>query len=131
MNELFVEASLNNMDVVQNFINKHLEDCPRKIQNQIGIVVDEIFSNIVNYAYNPQVGGAKVRIAVGDDITLEFEDSGVAYDPLSADSPDISLSAEEREIGGLGLFMVKKMMDSIKYRREGRKNILTVKKSLD
>ena len=101
-----------------------------KIQNQIRIVVDEVFSNIARYAYHPEVGGATVRIAVDDDITIEFEDSGVAYDPLAKEDPDVSLSAEEREIGGLGLFLVKNLMDSVEYRREGNKNILRIKKSL-
>ncbi len=130
MNELIIEASLDNMDAVQDFISERIMDCPMKIQNQIGIVVDEIFSNIANYAYNPEVGGAVVRIAVGDEITIEFEDTGVAYDPLGAETPDITLSDEEREIGGLGLFMVKKMMDSVEYKRRGNKNILTIKKKL-
>ena len=130
MNELIIEASLDNMNTVLDFINERIDDCPTKTQNQIGIAVDEIFSNIARYAYNPDVGGVTVRIAVDDDITIEFEDSGMPYDPLSADSPDTTLSAEEREIGGLGLFMVKKLMDSTVYRREGNKNILTIKKTL-
>ncbi len=130
MNELIIEASLDNMDAVQGFVGARIADCPVKIQNQIAIVVDEIFSNIANYAYNPEVGGAKVRIAVGDEIAIEFEDSGVAYDPLAKDDPDVTLSDEEREIGGLGLFMVKRMMDSVDYRRDGQKNILTIKKKL-
>jgi anti-sigma regulatory factor (Ser/Thr protein kinase) len=92
--------------------------------------VDEIFSNIARYAYHPDIGAAAVRISVGDDITIEFEDRGAAFDPLSAKSPDITLSAEERDIGGLGLFMVQNMMDSVEYRREGNRNILTIKKRL-
>lgn len=130
MNELIIEATLENMDTVQEFIGERIADCPMKIQNQIGIVVDEIFSNIARYAYNPKVGGATVRIAVSDVITIEFEDSGIAYDPLSGDEPDVTLSDEDREIGGLGLFMVKKLMDSVEYRRDGSKNILTIKKKL-
>ena len=130
MNELIIEATLENMEAVQEFIGERVADCPMKVQNQIAIVVDEIFSNIANYAYNPKVGGAKVRVAVGEDITIEFEDTGTAYDPLTAKTPDITLSEEEREIGGLGLFMVKKMMDSVEYRRDGHRNILTIKKKL-
>jgi sigma-B regulation protein RsbU (phosphoserine phosphatase) len=130
MNELFIEATLENTGTVLDFIHERLGDCPPKIQNQIGIAVDEVFSNIARYAYNPETGGATVRIAVGDDITIEFEDSGVAYNPLEEDDPDISLSAGEREIGGLGIFMVKKIMDSVDYQREGGKNILTIKLQL-
>ncbi|MDR0443177.1 MAG: ATP-binding protein [Treponema sp.] len=130
-NELSIEAKPENMDTVLDFINEHLGDCPSKVRNQIGIAVDEIFSNIARYAYHPDVGGAVVRITVDNNITIEFEDNGIAYNPLSADDPDVSLSAEEREIGGLGVFMVKKIMDSVEYRREDNKNILTIKKKVD
>jgi len=130
MDELIIEAKLENMDTVLDFISEKIEDCPKKIQNQIRIVVDEVFSNIARYAYQPKVGGAVVRIAVDDDVIIEFEDSGVAYDPLAKEDPDISLSAEEREIGGLGLFMVKNLMDSVEYRRAGNKNVLTIRKNL-
>lgn len=130
MNELIIEAKLENMDTVKDFISEHIGDCSPKIQNQIMIAVDEIFSNIARYAYNPAVGGAAVRIAVDSEITIEFEDSGVAYDPLSGDDPDVSLSADDRDIGGLGIFMVKNIMDSVTYRREGNKNILVIKKKL-
>ena len=128
MNELFIEAKLENVEVVMDFINKRLGDCPSKTKSQIEIAVDEIFSNIARYAYSPGVGGAVVRIAVDGDITIEFEDSGVMYDPLSKQDPDTTLSAQERKIGGLGVFLVKNIMDSVEYRREGDKNILTVRK---
>ena len=93
-------------------------------------IVDEIFSNIARYAYHPEVDGAVVRIAVGDDVVIEFEDSGTPYDPLTKEDPDVSLSAQDREVGGLGLFMVKNLMDSVEYRREENRNILTIKKRL-
>lgn len=128
MKEIVVEAKLENMGAVLDFVGERLEDCPLKIQNQIRIAVDEIFSNIARYAYNTGVGNAAIRVAVGDDITVEFEDNGMAYDPLTADTPNTALPAEEREIGGLGLFMVKRLMDSVAYRREGNKNILTITK---
>jgi len=130
MNELIIEAKLENMDAVLDFVNEHIADCPPKIQHKIGIAVDEIFSNIARYAYHPGTGDAVIRIMVGDDITIRFEDAGTAYDPLSAEKPDISIPAEEREIGGLGIFMVKSIMDSVEYRREDGKNILTVRKCL-
>ena len=130
MNELIIEAKVENMEAVQNFVSERLGDCPEKIRNQIGIAVDEIFSNIANYAYNPETGGAKVRISVDNDITIEFEDCGTAYNPLSKDDPDVSLPAEKREVGGLGIYILKNIMDSVGYRREGGKNILTIRKSL-
>ena len=130
MNELLIEAKLENMDTVLDFVNERLGDCSIKIQNQIGIAVDEIFSNIARYAYHPEVGSATVRIFIGDDIIIEFEDCGAAYDPLISSDPDTTLSSEEREIGGLGIFMVKNIMDSIEYRRDGSKNVLIIKKKI-
>ena len=128
MNELFIEAKLENIDAVIDFIDERIEDCSPKTRKQIEIAVDEIFSNIARYAYNPDIGNATVRVAVDDDITIEFEDSGTDYDPLAKDDPDVSLPPEKRKAGGLGVFMVKNIMDSVEYRREGDKNILTVRK---
>lgn len=131
MDELVIEATLENMAAVLGFVETRLADCSEKIKNQIALVIDEVFSNIVFYAYNPETGGAKVRIAVeSDDIILEFEDRGAPFDPLAVEDPDISLPAEERGTGGLGILMVKRLMDSVEYRREGNKNILTIKKRL-
>ena len=130
MNEFYIEAKLENIGAVLDFVDKQLENCPTKIRNQFGMAVDEIFSNIARYAYHPSVGGVTVRVSVGDVITIEFEDGGMEYNPLSADEPDITLPAEKREIGGLGIFIVKKIMDSMEYRRDGNKNILTIKKKL-
>jgi len=131
MNEIILEAKTDNIDKVMDFINEQLGDCPMKVRNKIEIAVDEIFSNIANYAYQPEVGGVTVRVAVDSDISIEFEDSGFAYDPLSKDDPDVTLPVGERKVGGLGVFMVKKIMDSVEYRREGDKNILTIQKSLN
>ncbi|MCL2694574.1 MAG: ATP-binding protein [Oscillospiraceae bacterium] len=131
MHELLIEAKTENMDAVLDFINEHIEHCSMKIQNQIGIVIDEVFANISAYAYNPSVGEVTVRIKADDrGITIEFEDKGVPYNPLLNEDPDITLDAEEREIGGLGIFMVKNIMDSVEYKRDGSKNILTIKKQL-
>jgi anti-sigma regulatory factor (Ser/Thr protein kinase) len=129
MEELIVRAKPENLDGVQAFVSERLADYPPKLLNKIGVVVDEIFANIVSYAYDHPDGDVTIRITIkADDIVIEFEDSGVPYDPLDAKDPDITLSAEEREIGGLGFFMVKNIMDTVEYRRDGVKNILTVKK---
>ncbi|MCL2254418.1 MAG: ATP-binding protein [Lachnospiraceae bacterium] len=132
MKELLIDAKIDNLDAVLGFIGAELEaaDCTLKLQTQIAITVEEIFVNIAHYAYSPEVGGATIRISVGDEIIIEFEDKGKPYNPLEKDDPDVTLGADEREIGGLGVFMVKKFMDTAKYRHEGNKNILTVKKSL-
>lgn len=128
MDELFIEAKLENMNAVLDFVNARLVNCNSKIQNQIGVAVDEIFSNISRYAYNSDDNKVMVRITIDSEITIIFEDNGSEYNPLDQLAPDISLSIDERDIGGLGIFMVKNMMDYIEYKREAHKNILIIKK---
>ena len=130
MKELAVEANIKYLDQVQDFVCGALQGCPPRVQNQIAIAVDELFSNIAHYAYVQDAGTVIVRVKAGDAVTIEFEDSGRPYDPLSNDDPDLSLDVDAREVGGLGIFMVKNMMDSVAYRREGNKNILTIQKSV-
>jgi len=135
MEEIKVEAKVENVGAVTDFVNLQLEkyDCPMKAQTQIDIAIDELFSNIAHYAYHPEVGEATVRLEVIDDplsVVITFEDHGVPYNPLEKEDPDTSLSAEEREIGGLGIFLVKKSMDHIVYEYREGKNILKIKKFL-
>ena len=99
---------------------------------QLDIAIDEIFGNIVNYAYTPEVGKVTVRLAVDEKTltaSLTLIDSGVPYNPLEKDDPDTTLSAEDRKIGGLGIFLVKKSMDDMRYEYKDGKNILTLVKS--
>ena len=112
MKELTVAATVENLGTVTDFVNEQLEalDCPMKVQMQLDIAIDEIFSNISNYAYTPGIGQATIRVEVQEAplrMIITFIDSGMPYDPLSAADPDTTLSAEERAIGGLGVFMVK------------------------
>lgn len=135
MKELTIEASVDNIEAVTDFVNEQLEalDCPMKAQIQIDIAIDELFSNIAYYAYNPDVGNATVRVEVIENpltVKISFIDNGVPYDPLAKADPDVTLSAEEREIGGLGIYMVKKSMDDISYEYKDGQNILTIKKRL-
>ena len=135
MKELTIEAKVENIDKVIDFVNEQLEavDCPIKAQAQIGIAIDELFGNIAHYAYNPEVGSATVRVEVTDSplaVIITFIDNGVPYDPLAKEDPDVTLSAEERQIGGLGIYMVKKSMDDISYDYKNGQNILTIKKHI-
>ena len=131
MKELLIEAKLENLDRVLDFISDFIQDYPIKTQNQINIAIDEVFSNIARYAYPHDTDEATVRIEVEvkEEITITFEDNGIAYDPLAKQDPDTELSTEEREIGGLGIFLVKKLMDDVEYKRIGDKNILILKKA--
>ena len=135
MKEMTIAATVENIGVVTDFVNEQLEalDCPMKAQMQIDIAIDELFGNIAQYAYNPDVGEATVRVEVAEDplsVIITFIDGGMPYDPLTAADPDITLAAEERSLGGLGIFMVKKSMDEIAYRYENGRNILTIRKNL-
>ncbi len=135
MAELIIDAALENLDTVFDFIHEELEnaDCPMRAQMQIDLAVDEIFANISKYAYNPQVGKAKINCSVKNDplrVEISFEDNGIPYNPLEKEDPDITLSAEDREIGGLGIFLVKKNMDSVEYEYKDGKNILIIKKEI-
>ena len=135
MKELTVEAKTTNIEAVTDFVNEQLEalDCPMKAQMQIDIAIDELFGNIAHYAYNPEIGKATVRVEVIEDplaVTTTFIDNGVPYDPLAKADPDTTLSAEERDIGGLGIYMVKKSMDDITYEYKDGQNILKIKKNL-
>ncbi len=134
MKELKIAATVENIETVTEFVNEQLEalDCPMKAQMQIDIAIDELFGNIAHYAYNPETGDATVRVEVTEDplaVIITFIDNGVPYDPLAKADPNTTLTADEREIGGLGIFMVKKTMDDITYEYKDGQNILKIKKN--
>lgn len=134
MKELQVEATLENYEQVSAFVEQELEqrDCPMKVQLQVGMAVEELYGNIANYAYNPEVGPATIQVEVTEDplcVIITFLDQGKPYDPLKHEDPDVTLSLDEREVGGLGIFMVKKTMDDVKYEYVDGKNILTIRKN--
>ena len=134
INELNVEADVKYLEDVQFFIEEKLGavGCPPKALMQINVAAEEIFVNIANYAYHPERGRATVRVEITEEpgVVLTFLDKGVPYDPLSKSDPDISLPADERDIGGLGIFITKKFMDDVNYEYKDGQNILTLKKAL-
>ena len=135
MKELTMDATVENIARVTAFVDEQLEamDCPMKAQIQIDVAIDELFGNIAHYAYRPDVGPATVRVEFLKEpraVELTFMDSGIPYDPLEKDDPDISLSIEEREIGGLGIYMVKKSMDAVSYEYKDGQNILRIKEKI-
>ncbi len=128
-------AALEYLEQVQDFIDEQLEqhDCPMKAKFQLDVAVEEIFVNIAHYAYHPEVGEATVRCCVGGSplqVTIQFLDRGKPFNPLAKEDADTTLSAEDRDIGGLGILMVKKSMDAVDYAYENGKNILTIKKNI-
>ena len=135
MKELRIEARVGNIDAVTDFVNEALEgmDCPVRSRLQIDVAIDELFSNIANYAYPLGEGAAVVRVEEGKEpraALITFMDWGTPFDPLSRPDPDTTLPAEEREIGGLGVFLVKKTMDDMRYTHENGMNILRIQKNL-
>lgn len=135
MKEIKLDAVISNIPMVTDWVNEQLEElgCPFKTQIQIDIAIDELFSNIAQYAYSPEIGSATVRIETEDDplaVIISFLDEGVPFDPLAEADPDIMASAEDRKIGGLGIFMVKKSMDEVHYEYKDGSNILRIKKTL-
>ncbi|QUA53512.1 ATP-binding protein [Aristaeella lactis] len=135
MADLTVDALVSNLDQVLAFVDGQLEtmDCSMKAQMQIDVAVEEIYVNIANYAYAPETGKAYISVRPDPEnasVTIEFRDNGIPFDPLAKADPDVTLSAEERKIGGLGIYMVKKSMDAMEYSRKDGQNILTITKKL-
>ena len=135
MADLTVDALVSNLDQVLACVDGQLEtmDCSMKAQMQIDVAVEEIYVNIANYAYAPETGKAYISVRPDPEnasVTIEFRDNGIPFDPLAKADPDVTLSAEERKIGGLGIYMVKKSMDAMDYSRKDGQNILTITKKL-
>lgn len=130
MKKISLAPSLEAIEQVTAFVEQELEraDVPMKVITQMDIAIDEIYSNIAHYS---GASDSTVGVSVADGFAvLRFTDNGRQYDPTEQSDPDISLSAEERKIGGLGIFMVKKSMDEIKYEYRDGQNILVIKKKL-
>lgn len=133
--ELDIEADAANLQKVLAFVGSHLEaiSCPMKARMQIEVAVEEVFVNIASYAYAPENGRTVVRIEVSDSpitVSITFIDHGIPYDPLAKPDPDVTLAVERRQIGGLGIFMTKQLMDDIVYEYNDGRNILTLRKQI-
>ena len=131
--EITVTAVPQNVDSVTGFVNAELNaaGCPPKTRAKIDVAIDEIFANVSSYAYAPATGLVTVQFSLEKEpraAVISFIDRGIPYDPLMAAEPDTTLSADERKIGGLGIFIVKQTMDDMQYRYEDGRNILTIKK---
>ena len=134
MKSIVVSADINNLDRVVEFVTEALEgsECPVRIRRQIEISVEEVFVNIAKYAYPPKEGDATITYEVTAEgvIRIAFTDKGMPYDPLAKPDPDITASAKDRPIGGLGVYITKKSMDKMWYEYVDGQNILTMEKSI-
>jgi sigma-B regulation protein RsbU (phosphoserine phosphatase) len=152
LKKLEIKASPENLNTVLDFINMELEQhgCPDHIRGEIDIAVEEIFMNIASYAYvpersteqvltsvvsekrgsTPDTGNAVILISVTGIVVIRFEDTGRPYNPLEQAAPDLNIPLVKREQGGLGVFLVKKLMDNIEYSRNDNKNVLVMTKKI-
>jgi anti-sigma regulatory factor (Ser/Thr protein kinase) len=128
-------AKVEALSDVLGFVDQTLEslECPMKIQMAVCVAIEEVFVNVARYAYGD--GEGDMTLGIGFDteareITFRMTDTGIPFDPLKKPDPDITLSAEEREIGGLGIFITKKTMDSVSYEYKNGENVLTMTKKI-
>ena len=133
--ELIIEAVVDNLDAVNLFVHKSIEqfEVSKRTLMQIDLIVEEIFVNIASYAYAPNTGSVKILIEAKEEsrsVSLTFIDSGIPYNPLEKSDPDVNLSADDREIGGLGIFLTKNLVDNISYQFVDGRNILKIEKYL-
>ena len=135
MKVLKVAAVLESISAATEFIDALLEEhgCPTKAQMQIDIAIDELLANISHYAYAPGTGDAEIGYDYDEasrTVSVMFKDSGIPFNPLEQKEPDIKASLADRKPGGLGIFMVRKTMDEMEYRRENGYNILIIRKKI-
>ena len=128
-------AKTEALSEVLGFVEQMLDsfECPIKIQVALCVAIEEVFVNVAHYAYGEGEGNMSLGIGFDEEsraITFRMTDKGIPFDPLKKPDPDISLSADEREIGGLGIFITKKTMDSLTYTYENNENILTMIKKI-
>lgn len=135
MKERIFEAKKNSLTDVLAFLEGELEkvNCDMRTQTALCIAMEEVFVNIADYAYPEGAGSVRIAIDVDEEmrtVSILVSDTGIAFDPLKRAEPDITLPAERREVGGLGIFIVKKTMDSVEYIRENGENRLTMTKKI-
>lgn len=135
MKALTVDAIKENIETVTDFVTDELDkiNCPIKIRAQISIAIDELFGNIVHYAYQFETGTATIKLYTEENpltVIITFSDNGIPFNPLKQADPDIHADAETREVGGMGIFLVKKLMDLVEYSYKDGQNILLIRKTI-
>ena len=136
MTEITVRAAPEQIDAVMDFVNRQLDvlSCPEETRVDLDVAVDELLSNIIRYAYGSETGTVTVRVETQLEpkaLILTFLDQGAPFDPLAEERPDTtSLPARERPMGGLGLYLVRSLVDEITYARRDGQNVLTVHKEI-
>lgn len=134
--QLTMEATIDNLPQAVGLVERMLEgiNVPMKDSVMMAIVTEELFVNIANYAYKPHTGLVTITAETNTDpkqIRLILKDRGIPFNPLERPDPDVTLSAEDRKVGGLGIFFSKSKTDDMQYRYEDGQNILTITKYFD
>lgn len=130
--EITIDAEISKINLVTDFVNEQLElyNFPESEKMKVNIAIDELLANVANYAYKDELGKITIQIDINKKVlAMTFIDSGIKYNPLEREDPDITLSAEEREIGGLGIYLVKNLMDKMEYEYVDGKNIIKIQKN--
>ncbi|MBE5743761.1 MAG: hypothetical protein E7358_03490 [Clostridiales bacterium] len=125
------EALTDVLAFTEQILEKY--ECSMKLQTSICVAIEEVFVNVAHYAYGNEQGDVKFTLSFNKEtreMTFRMADKGIQFDPLKKPDPDITLSAEERKIGGLGIFITKKTMDLVTYSYENGENILTMIKKI-
>lgn len=133
MEKIILDAAVENIETATRFVEGELQKYNSLNIGQIAVAIDELFGNIAKYAYKDGAGKVEVQVEVTGETpvaAVTFIDSGIPYNPLKKADPDITLSAKERSIGGLGIYIVKKTMDEILYDYRDGKNVVTIRKKL-
>ena len=133
--KLTLPATLKNIAAATKFMNDVLDSagCSASVKKQLDVALDELMSNVARYAYAPGTGDITVSVEILEDpkrAVIALSDYGEPYNPLKNVDPDVTLPAEDREIGGLGVFIVKETMDDVTYEYREKQNIITIVKNL-
>ncbi|MCQ2448513.1 MAG: ATP-binding protein [Oscillibacter sp.] len=122
-----VSALPDAMEMLESALDE--ANCPMATSMQICMAFEELFVNIAHYAYGTSGGTVTVKLDMSEGLTaICLMDKGIPFDPLAKEDPDVTLMAEDRQIGGLGIYLVKKTMDEVSYERKENQNIVTMKK---
>jgi serine phosphatase RsbU (regulator of sigma subunit)/anti-sigma regulatory factor (Ser/Thr protein kinase) len=126
-----LQAKVENLSRLINFVNRELEKGGFKseMKDMINVAIEEIFVNIANYAYESGTGDVTLSVSVTDKAVIKFEDKGKPYNPLESAAPNLETGISDRQVGGLGIYLVKKLMDSIEYSRFENRNVLIITKN--
>ena len=135
MTEQTFPAKTESLPDILGFVEETLDsyECPMKLQMALCVAIEEVFVNIAHYAYGDGEGDVSLGMNFDDasrTVTFRMTDKGIPFDPLKKPDPDITLSAEDRDVGGLGIFITKKTMDQVTYTYENGQNILTMIKKV-